>query len=144
MTSSERPDFDRRTRLKAISATLRKLHKALIDMETQRFGPVGSPFEHLQLVATHPQFAWIRRLSEILVELDERLDEAEEIDQEALVSYREVIESLLAPGQEKENDFSRQYVAALQAAPEVAIAHGALRHGLLSLRDLPEAPTANG
>ena len=128
MTAIEQADHGRRTSLKALSATLRKLHKSLIDLETQRFGAVGTPFDHLQLVAAHPQFAWIRLLAEVLVELDERLDDPEEIDRDAVAAYRKLIDSLLTPGLEQQTDFSRKYIAALQASTEVAIAHGALRH----------------
>jgi len=133
MTAIERPDDGQRASLKAISIALRKLHKSLIDLETQRFGPIGNPFEHLQLVATHGQFAWIRLLSELLVELDERLDEEDNMGPDTLAAYRKVIENLLAPGQEKQTDFSSKYRAALQESTEVAIAHGALRHLLSSL-----------
>lgn len=119
---------DSRASLKIISASLRKLHKALIDLETARFGPIGSPFEHLQLVSSHPQFAWIRCLSEILVELDERLDEPVEIAAATVLSYKTVIERLLALGPENDTEFSKKYIAALQESSEVAMAHGALRH----------------
>ncbi|WP_413736295.1 hypothetical protein ACL2XP_25885 [Sodalis sp. RH21] len=133
MTSQHIPDRERRVTLKSISTALRKLHKALIDLETRRFGPVGSPFEHLQLVSAHPQFAWIRLLSEILVEMDERLDEPEEIDGAVILAYKTVIERLLALGPENDTEFARNYVTALQESPEVAMAHGALRHLLFSL-----------
>ncbi|NDL65141.1 hypothetical protein [Acerihabitans arboris] len=126
---------DRLASLKTISASLRKLHKALIDLETARFGQIGSPFEHLQLVSCHPQFAWIRRLSEILVELDERLDEPDEIEAATVLSYKSVIERLLALGPENDTEFSKKYIAALQESTDVAMAHGALRHLLFLLND---------
>ncbi|WP_213989465.1 hypothetical protein [Sodalis sp. dw_96] len=127
---------DPRTGLKGMSIALRKLHKALVDLETQRFGPVGSPFEHLQLLTGHSQFAWLRRLSEIMVELDERLDDKEEIDSTAVVAYKTVIERLLSLGPENDTDFYRKYVDALQESTEVAMAHGELRH-LLSFLAAP-------
>ncbi len=131
---------DPRAGLKGISVALRKLHKALVDLETRRFGPVGSPFEHLQLLTGHPQFAWLRRLSEILVELDERLDDKEEIDAVAIASYKTVIEGLLSPGTENDAEFYQKYVDALQESAEAAIAHGELRHRL-SLLVEPPRPT---
>ncbi len=133
MTAIVGSDHGRRSSLKALSTALRNLHKSLIDLETQRFGSVGTPFDHLQLVATHPQFSWIRLLAEILVELDERLDDKEEIDRDAVPAYRTLIESLLTPAPDQQTDFSRQYIAALQESTEVAIAHGALRQLLSSL-----------
>jgi hypothetical protein len=46
-----------RAQLNDLSRVLRHLHKVLIDAETKRFGTVGNPFEHLQLVTNHPRFA---------------------------------------------------------------------------------------
>jgi len=127
---------DPRAALKEMSIALRNLHKVLVDLETLRFGPVGSPFEHLQLLTGHPQFAWIRRLSEILVELDERLDDKEDIDTTVIKDYKAVIEGLLSLGPENDTEFYRKYVDALQESTEVAMAHGELRH-LLSLLAAP-------
>ncbi|HEY0210201.1 hypothetical protein [Acerihabitans sp.] len=131
---------DHRASLRTISTSLRKLHKALIDLETTRFGQIGGTFEHLQLVSGHPQFAWIRRLSEILVELDERLDEPEDIDAATLLSYKTAIERLLALGPENDTEFSKKYIAALQESTEVAMAHGALRHLLFLANDAAGLP----
>lgn len=131
-----------RASLGTISSSLRKLHKTLIDLETMRFGDIGSPFEHLQLLSNHPQFAWIRRLAEILVELDERLDDRDEMDAATVLSYKTVIEGLLALGPENDTEFSKKYIAALQQSTDVAMAHGALRHLLFLLNDEPGGVTA--
>ncbi|WP_410012591.1 hypothetical protein [Sodalis sp. C49] len=136
----EHVNGDYRASLKTVSTSLRKLHKALIDLETARFGPIGGPFEHLQLVSSHPQFAWIRRLSEILVELDERLDEPDDINAATVLSYKTVIERLLALGPENDTEFAKKYIAALQESTEVAMAHGALRHLLFLANDTSDAP----
>ncbi|TCL02860.1 MULTISPECIES: hypothetical protein [Sodalis] len=131
---------DPRAALKKLSGALRKLHKTLVDLETGRFGPVGSPFEHLQLLTGHPQFAWLRRISEIVVELDERLDDKEDIDTAAIVAYKTVVERLLSPP-ESDDDFYRKYVEALQESTEAAIAHGELRQ-VLSLLAAPSDPAS--
>lgn len=132
------PLSDPRTQLKSISSALRKLHKALVDLETERFGNPGSPFEHLQLLTTHPQFAWLRQISEILVEIDERLDDKENPVEAATVeNYRKATESQLALGPENGSEFHHKYLNALQESTQVAMAHGELRHRLSQL-----APTA--
>lgn len=130
---STHADVLHRSNLKSVSSSLRKLHKSLIDLESARFGPIDSTFAHLQLVSSHPQFAWIRGLSEILVELDERLDESEAVDDVTVSSYKTLIESLLSLGPENDTEFSKKYLDALQDSTEVAMAHGALRHALLML-----------
>ncbi|XBS71712.1 hypothetical protein ABK905_12950 [Acerihabitans sp. KWT182] len=127
---------DPRVGLAKLSVTLRTLHKTLIDVETHRFGPVGSPYEHLQLLTVHPQFAWLRRLSAIIAEVDERLDDKEEIDTAAMAAFKTVIQRLLSPGSENDADFYDKYTDALQASTEAAVAHGELRR-LLSLLPVP-------
>ncbi|UYU31180.1 hypothetical protein [Siccibacter colletis] len=128
------PLSDPRTQLKSISSALRKLHKALVDLETERFGNPGSPFEHLQLLTTHPQFAWLRQISEILVEIDERLDDKENPVEAATVeNYRKATESQLALGPENGSEFHYKYLNALQESTQVAMAHGELRHRLSQL-----------
>ncbi|HBI11926.1 hypothetical protein [Franconibacter pulveris] len=129
------PIAEPRAQLKALSSTLRKLHKALVDFETVRFGDPGSAFEHLQLLTSHPQFAWLRQISEILVEIDERLDNKEEpVDAAALETVRKTVGALLALGPENGSEFHQKYLDALQASPQVAMAHGELRHLLAASR----------
>ena len=125
------PSTEPRAQLKALSSTLRKLHKALVDFETARFGDPGSAFEHLQLLTSHPQFAWLRQISEILVDIDERLDNKEEpVDAAAVEAVRKTLDSQLALGPENSSEFHQKYLDALQASPQVAMAHGDLRHQL--------------
>lgn len=131
------PVFDPRAELKTLSGALLKLHKALVDLETQRFGPVGSPFEHLQLLTGHPQFAWLRQLSEIMVELDERLNDRADLDPAVLPAFKTTLRRLLSL--ETDADFYTKYVAALQESIDVAVAHAELRHCLARPAEPPAA-----
>lgn len=127
------PVAEPRAQLKALSSVLRKLHKALVDLETERFGNPGSAFEHLQLLTSHPQFAWLRQISEILVEIDERLDNKDQpVDAEAVETVRKALGSLLALGPENSSEFHQKYLSALQESPQVAMAHGELRHRMFT------------
>lgn len=121
---------DPRSQLTSLSLALRTLHKTLVESESQRFGEVGNAFEHLQLLATHPQFAWLHPLSALLVELDERLSDKGGVDAAALQSCKTRIEEQLALGPEAEGEFTQKYRDALQASTEVAAAHGTLRQRL--------------
>lgn len=62
--------------LRELRNRLLHLHKMLLDMERQRFerksGRV-TPGELLQLVLNDPQFAWLRIISALVVEIDEVL-----------------------------------------------------------------------
>ncbi len=130
MTSQ--PATESRTQLKTLSSALRKVHKALVDLETQRFGDPGNAFEHLQLLTSHPQFAWLRQISEVLVEIDERLDDKEQpVDNASVESIAKTLASLL--GAENSSEFRQKYLDALQESTEVAMAHGELRNRLSQL-----------
>lgn len=135
-TTDKDAGSDPRLRARAITLThaLRKLHKALIDVETLYFGEVGSPLEHLQLITTHPHFAWLQKLSSLMAELDERLDEKETpFDRATAADFRTAIEALIGPGKEIDAEFRRKYNALLHDGADVVIAHGAVRQALAGI-----------
>jgi hypothetical protein len=119
--------------LQHLSRSLRKLHKALLDVETQYFGQVGSALEHLQLVTNHPHFAWLQKLSGVIAELDECLDDEEALAVDLEKRFRAEVEGLIGPLPAVDVDFRKRYNAMLHDAPEVAMAHGAVRSALSSM-----------
>ena len=125
-------------RLHNLSTVMRHLHKALIDVETQYFGAVGSALEHLQLVTQHPHFAWLQKLSGLLTELDERLDEPDTLDDGVAAAFRTAVEQLVGPRTASDADFRKRYTALLHDSPEVVMAHGALRRALEALPAQPD------
>jgi hypothetical protein len=80
--------------------------------------------ELLQLVLNRPQFAWLRAISALVVQIDEMLDADEP------PSPAEMIGLIAATGQlfteSEDQEFLQKYQAALQQDPEVAMAHSAL------------------
>jgi hypothetical protein len=126
-----------RDSLQHLSKTARRLHKAMLDVETQYFGAVGGVLEHLQLVTNHPHFAWLQKLSGLMVEVDERLDEEEAVDALTAARFRTAFEQLVGPRPAIDEDFRKRYNALLQDAPEIAMAHGALRAALAQLPAQP-------
>lgn len=133
MTTTEK-DIALRAKAIALTRALRKLHKALIDVETQYFGAVGSPLEHLQLITTHPHFAWLQKLSALMAALDERLDEKERpFDRDAAADFRTEVEALIGPGKEVDAEFRRKYKVLLHDGPDVVVAHGAVRQALAGM-----------
>ncbi|MGH9962253.1 MAG: hypothetical protein ACREBC_34875 [Pyrinomonadaceae bacterium] len=110
--------------LRELRDALLRLHKSLLDVERadfeKMFGRLTSG-ELLQLVINHAQFAWLRRISELVAQIDGKLngdEEAADIDsRELLGQARRLFNS---PGDE---DFTTKYQAALQAEPTVVLAH---------------------
>ncbi|MFL9923056.1 hypothetical protein PQR62_02175 [Herbaspirillum lusitanum] len=123
-----------RQQLQQLAKELRKMHKLLIDLQSASFGPVGNPFEHLQLVTMHPDFAWLRVLSEFMVELDQRLDEKDAIDDAASSAFKDALERLIGPAEPGQPEFRQKYLAGLQASPETTMQHAALRLALGQLK----------
>lgn len=126
-----------RSDLQQLSRALRALHKALLDVETQYFGQVGSALEHLQLVTSHPHFAWLQKLSGVISELDECLDDEEALVVDLERRFRAEIEGLIGPLPATNDDFRTRYNAMLHDSPEVAMAHGAVRKALGQLPAIP-------
>ena len=72
MTAIDRlPATDPRAALKLLSAALIKVHKAMLDTELERFGAAADPYQRLSLVTGHPDFAWLKAISDLIVAIDE-------------------------------------------------------------------------
>jgi len=103
---------------------LLRLHKSLLDMERQEFEKTSgrvSPGELLQLVINDAQFAWLRMISALVVEIDELLnadDPATLSDFDDLISQARLL--LTSP---ESDEFKTKYQAALQHEPAVVMAH---------------------
>src|SRR5436309_10857150 len=104
-------------RLVDLRLGLLRLHKTLLEMERNRFerahGGVNSG-ELLQLVLNHEQFAWLRMVSALVVQIDEMLDADEPITD--VISLVAGVRQLFTASENKE--FSDKYQAALQQEPE--------------------------
>ena len=112
-------------RLSELRIKLLRLHKLLL--ETERFtyeqvrGQV-SRGELLQLVIRHEQFAWLHRLSELIIQIDELLHPDEPVTPEAIEAIDSDIRTLLSPD-ESGDEFAMKYNTAFQRHPDVVLAH---------------------
>ena len=112
-------------RLRELRSGLLHLHKVLLDGEREYYEAARgrvSPGELLQLAINDPQFAWLRALSALVVQIDEALDPKEpatEADAAALLSQAR---QLLKPSEDG-SEFARRYFAALQREPAAVLAH---------------------
>jgi hypothetical protein len=115
-----------RQRLQPLRDALLALHKALVDSERvsyeQTIGTIPSPNHFLQLLTSHPWFAWLHPLSQLIVAMDEALDEKEPLTManvDALVHQTR----LLLVASESGDGFSKHYFDALQREPDVVLTH---------------------
>ena len=119
-----------RDRLNAVHGGLLRVHKALIDHQRVQYeldrGPVGTPLQFLKVVLDDPAFAWLRPMSELIVQIDEftslRQPGEAKVGEALLAQARD----LLLPD-EAGGPFQRAYHAAVQDSEAVAQAHGEWR-----------------
>lgn len=118
---------------------LLKLHKTLLDSEraiyerdVERINTAG---QFLGLVMDDPWFAYLRELSRLVVEIDERIDDKKDpvTDKEAS-SFLRRARTLLMPA-ENGQGFEKRYFEALQRDPNVVLAHAATTRLIAVLRD---------
>ena len=125
--------------LRGVREKLLQLHQTLLEMERKSFerthGRVNSG-ELLQLVINHPQFAWLRTISALVVQIDEMLDADEPAGDADMISLIAAARQLFT--ESEDHEFQQKYQAALQQEPEVVMAHSAL---MKLLRSRPERRT---
>lgn len=104
---------------------LLSLHQALITVERnayERFYGRVSSEKLLQLLIDHPQFDWLHRLSELIVQIDTALQADDPITPAMAESLIVAADALLTPAEDG-TGFARQYFKALQRDPAVVMAH---------------------
>ncbi len=110
------------------------LHKMLLDAERITYEKVRgrvSSEELLQLVIDHEQFAWLHRISQLIVHIDEMLEADTPVSQQDVQNLIANTRTLLTPS-ELGNGFARKYYAALQRDPGVVLAHAEVTEVLAS------------
>ena len=111
--------------LRDLRNKLLHLHKMLLDTERIAYEQVSgrvSSGELLQLVIAHEQFAWLHRISEMVVQVDEMLEADEPIAMEDFEKLIADVRTLIIP-LETGNTFERKYYNALQREPAAVLAH---------------------
>ena len=126
MTSEDELTEKTRQQLRSISGVLLRLHKTLLDFEREAFererGKISNSYEFLNLVVSDTWFAWLRRLSELIVEIDELLADRESPHETTGAALIRQTGMLLTPV-ESGDEFQRKYFEAMQQSPEVVLAH---------------------
>ena len=109
-----------------VRTVLLRVHKALLDFERQGYererGKIGTSYGFLNLVMSDPWFAWLRQLSELIVEMDELLAAKETPEETTGVALIQQARLLLTPSEDG-SEFQKKYFAAMQHSPEVVVTH---------------------
>ncbi|HVF47600.1 MAG TPA: hypothetical protein VNA17_08555 [Pyrinomonadaceae bacterium] len=108
---------------------LLKLHKALLDLDREMYegfhGEVNTG-EFLNLLLEDDDFAWLRKFSMLIVEIDETFDRKEKVTTEMveihLGKVRELVEM-----KEPDEYFRAKYEFGIQRDPDAAALHGQLK-----------------
>jgi hypothetical protein len=102
------------------------LHKTLLDRQRlwyeREHGRLESGGQILQLLAYDPAFAWLRVLSVLIVQIDERLDDKEQpMTSEGATTLFDEARGVIV-GREGGDDYQQAYSRALQESPDAVIA----------------------
>lgn len=111
--------------LRSVRETMLVLHKVLLDYQREVWertgGQVGNSYALLNLVMKDPHFAWLHRLSELIVQFDELLADKEPLEPKAIVMLEQA--RLLLTPSEAGDEFQQRYFEAMQRSPDVVVAH---------------------
>ena len=116
-------------KLKNARNILLKLHKSMLDLEREMYEGIHgqqSPTNFITLLMEDEDFAWLRKFSMLIVEIDEMFDLKDGVTSEmveaSLVKVRELVEM-----KEPDEYFRAKYQFAIQRDPNSAALHSQLR-----------------
>jgi hypothetical protein len=117
-----------------LANALRELHRGLVEVvrreyESAHLTELGAG-ELLQLLTTAPEFAWLRALSELMVDLDFVREAAPAAQADTASVARGSVEHLLSNAQDPAGEFARRYWPYVHSEPRVAMAHAAVKQAL--------------
>jgi hypothetical protein len=135
----------------ALARALRELHRALVERARSDYlrenligGDIG-PGELLRLLTTDPYFAWLRGLSELMVDIDVLRERPAQERDDIAPTVRAAVEFFITPASSPEtaHEFGRRYWPYVQDDPHVAMAHAALKRALSTWQTSTNAPSSS-
>ena len=124
--------MDKAEKLKNARNILLKLHKSMIDIEREMYEGLNgqiTPAQFVTLLMEDDDFAWLRKFSSLIVEIDEMFASKEGYAAELVdASLQKVRE--LAEMSETDDYFKAKYQFALQKSPDSAGLHSQLKKAL--------------
>jgi hypothetical protein len=116
-------------RLRALRIAVLAVHKAALDAERGRYeqehGPIGGPHQVLRLVMDDPFFAWLRPLSDFVIQADIRLSDKKVVLPSDVDRFASHLRTMVQSASETDR-FAVEYRRMLQNVPEVVVLHGQL------------------
>jgi hypothetical protein len=120
-----------------IAAALRELHRSLLEIARAEYErsvePIAGAVAFFQLVVEDPFFAWLRPMSQVMVDVDELLDDDRTPSPEEAHAAANRIQRLISPPSGSDGNFWTQYLPLLQD-PRVVVAHARLKQALRRVR----------
>lgn len=121
-----------------LASALRELHRTLLerarrDYERER-GMTVNPGQLLQLLATDPYFAWLRSLSELMVDIDMLRDAGPAPIDGLSAAVRLAIDSVISVPKTvpAADSFAAHYWPYVQDDPHVAMTHAGVKLAIAS------------
>ena len=108
---------------------LLKLHKGMIDHERSIYEEINGPLnsgQFLNLLLDEADFAWLRRFSSLIVEIDESFDSKEGVDESLVEELLKRVRELVTLD-DAEDYYRNKYEAALQQNVELVGIHAELK-----------------
>lgn len=124
-----------KTLLKDLSSALLKFHRSLLgfqkDLAEKTDGRKYAPYELLNLSLNDPRFAWLRKFSELIVQIDTIVDDKKDLpfDAAAIVHAVKKLVTL------DESTDVIEMLAALKADSSIMIPLGQVRQHVLALEN---------
>lgn len=115
--------------LKNARDLLLKLHKTLLDHERRIYEDINgtqTPAEFLNILLEDKDFAWLRKFSTLIVEIDEMFSQKDGFSDDVVDIHIVKLKSLISMENDDEG-FKARYQSALQQDLDSAALHGALR-----------------
>ncbi len=113
-----------RSLLTELRNLLLEQHKLLLDRERAEYekihGAVAGPRPLLALVLNDPQFAWLKQISTLVVEIDEALSRRSTAEQPVADALLAQARQVMRP-REEGTDFQMAYYRAIQESPDIVI-----------------------
>jgi len=121
--------MEKKDRLKASRDLLLKLHKAMLDLERELYEGIHgqqTAGQFLNLLLENDDFAWLRRFSLLIVEIDELFDQKDGIAVEDIDAAQSKVAELVRM-EGGDDYFVDKYKYALQHSVEAASLQSELR-----------------
>lgn len=116
-------------RLRRSRDILLKLHKSMLDLEREMYEGIQgkvTPADFLNLLMEDEDFAWLRKFSMLIVEIDEMFDLRSDVTPEAIDANLQKVRELVEM-KEPDEYFRAKYQFALQRSPNTAGLHSELK-----------------